>query len=163
VPAAWVASMYGGTANSKIFNNTIIRSASAKAGFKPFRMGWSERDDCIAKNVEFRSNNFQGTTFDLQVTDQPHSYSVYWTLTINAVDAEKKPMKNTEVTIADANNAIAFRGKTDSSGVLKTELLEYTVKGKEKIISSPYTISAAGIKKEIYLDSNRQITCIINK
>ena len=48
--------------------------------FKPFRMGWKEREDCIAKNVEFRSNDIRGANFDMDATEQDHSYSVYWTL-----------------------------------------------------------------------------------
>lgn len=39
VPAIWVASMYGGAANTKIFNNTIIKTSGTLTDFKPIRMG----------------------------------------------------------------------------------------------------------------------------
>jgi hypothetical protein len=60
VPAAWLATPYGGTSNTKIYNNTIIRSANAPPDFKPFRMGWAERDDTFAKDVQFNSNDNRG-------------------------------------------------------------------------------------------------------
>src|SRR5258705_9140407 len=85
VPAVWVATMYGGAANSKLYNNTIIRSPGARPDFRPIRMVWSGRDDCVAKNIEFRSNEVLSSPFELDVTDQNHIYAVYCTLTLNVV------------------------------------------------------------------------------
>ena len=89
-------------------------------------MGWKERDDCFAKNVEFRSNVIKGADFDLDITDQPHSYSVYWTLNIKAADKKGKPLKDAEVIIRDKNNNVVAETKTDADGKLQTELLEYS-------------------------------------
>lgn len=47
VPAAWVASIYGGASNSKLYENTII--PLNKARFKTFMMGFAGCDDCVAK------------------------------------------------------------------------------------------------------------------
>ena len=161
VPAAWIASMYGGAANTKIFNNIIIKSPTANAEFKPFRMGSQECEGCIAKNVEFRSNDIRGSNFDVQATEQNHSYSVYWTLHVKVTDAKSNPVKNAEVTIHDKNNAVVLQTKTDEYGKLQTELPEYVVNGKEKNNSSPYTVSVAGCEKKVELNKNREITCIV--
>jgi len=158
VPAAWVASMYGGTANSKIFNNTIIKAASASSDFKPFRMGWAERPDCIAKNVEFRSNEFKGLKFDLDISDQDHSYAVYWTLTVNVKDRNGTPARSRNVKIIDTNRSVVLESKTDSSGILKTELLQYRAEGKNKFFSAPYIVDVDGNQKTVSLESNTTIT-----
>jgi hypothetical protein len=161
VPAAWVASMYGGAANSKIFNNTIIKSPTATSGFKPFRMGWAGGADCIAKNVEFRSNEFEGLKFELDVSDQDHTYTVYWTLTTQVTDTNGKPVKERDVVITDKNNTVVARAKTNSSGVLKSELLEYKSEGKNKLFFSPYIVEVAGVKKEVKLTGNTTIAYVV--
>ncbi len=161
VPAAWIASFYGGAVNTKIAGNTIIKSSTAGSDFKPFRMGSLDSKDCIAKDVEFRSNDIKGAKFELQATDQDHSYSVYWTLTVKIADEKRSPVKNAEVTIRDKGNAIVLQAKTDESGKLQTELPEYAVNGKEKNYSSPYTISVNSCEKKVELDKNMEITCVI--
>jgi len=155
VPAAWIASMYGGASNSKLYNNTIIPLNGAK--FKTFRIGTTGCDDCIAKNVEFRSNKIEGQKFEMDVTDQDHSFSVYWTLTVKVTDAKGTPAKNADVTILDKNKAVALQTKTDENGKLTVELAEYTVDGKKKKVSSPYIITAGTLKKEIELDRNKEV------
>ena len=133
----------------------------ANAGFKPFRMGWQECEECIAKNVEFRSNDIKGAKFDIEATDQDHSYSVYWTLSINVADKKGKPVKNADITIFDKNNVIVLQTKTGENGSLQTELQEYAVTGKEKKFLSPYTVSAGGCEKKVELNKNMEITCIL--
>jgi len=82
---------------------------------------------------------------------------VYWTLTVKIYDSKGVPGKNTDVTILDKNNTIIMHSKTDNSGRLSAELPQYSVEGKEKKISSPYTIIAGTLKKEIELDNNKEI------
>ncbi|MEP7107568.1 MAG: hypothetical protein ABI760_06285 [Ferruginibacter sp.] len=161
VPAAWIASFYGGTANTKIYNNIIIKSPTANAEFKPFRMGSKESEECVAKNIEFRSNDIRGAKFDIEATDQDHSYSVYWTLNVKVIDGKRRPVKNAEVIIHDKSNAVVLQTKTDENGKLLKELPEYAVNGKEKNYSSPYTISVAGFEKKVELKKNMEITCIV--
>jgi hypothetical protein len=155
VPAAWVASMYGGASNSKLYNNTIVPLNGAK--FKIFRIGTTGCDDCIAKNVEFRSNKIEGQKFDVEVTDQDHSYSVYWTLSIKILGTNGAPARNTDVTIRDKNNTIILQSKTNEAGKLSAELLQYSVDGKEKKVSTPYTVISGNLKKAIELDNNKEI------
>jgi hypothetical protein len=155
VPAAWIASMYGGASNSKLYNNTIIPSNGAK--FKTFRIGTAGCNDCIAKNVEFRSNNIEGQKFELDVTDQDHSYSVYWTLIVKIHDSKGIPGKNTDLTIRDKNNIVVLHSKTDENGKFSAELPQYIVDGTEMKVLSPYTVRAGTLKREIELDSNKEI------
>jgi hypothetical protein len=155
VPAAWIATMYGGASNSKLYNNTIIPLNGAK--FKTFQIGSVESDENVAKNVEFRSNVVKGGKFEIAATDQDHIYSVYWTLTVKVTDGKGKPVKNDGVTIYDKNNMVVLQSKTDGQGRLSTELPEYKVDGKEKKVSSPYTIHIDAIKKVVELDSNKEI------
>ncbi len=159
-PAAWLASFYGGASNSKIYNNTIIPLNHAK--FKTFRIGWSDSDESVAKNIEFRSNDLVGQKFDVQITDQDHSYTLYWTLNVQVTDAKGTPVKNTEVTVRDKNNAVVLITKTDEYGKMKTELPEYSANGKEKKYSAPYTVSAGGCEKKAALNKNTTITCTVS-
>lgn len=161
VPAAWVASMYGGTANTKIHDNVFIKSPGSAPDLKPFRMGWSERADCIAQHVEFRSNVFKGWKFGIDASDQDHSYAVYWTLTVRVESPGGKPLAGKEVSIADRDNAVVSQARTDSLGLVNVELPEYKVNGKEKVVSSPYTVEVEGVKREVTLDSNKTITSVI--
>ena len=151
----------GVASNSKIYNNTIIPLNHAK--FKTFRMGWSGCDECVAKNIQFRSNDLSGEKFDLQVTDQNHSYSVYWTLQVKVTDKKGTSVKNAEVTVRDKNGSVVLQTKTDEYGKLKTELPEYSVNGKEKNYSSPYTVSTSDCEKKITLDKNTSIKCTLSK
>jgi hypothetical protein len=155
VPAVWVATMYGGASNSKIFNNTIIPLNGAR--YKTFRIGFAGCDDCIAKNIEFRSNEITEGKIEISATEQDHSYSVYWTLNIKVTDAKGSPARNSDVLIRDKNNEVVLQTKTDDSGELITELAEYSVNGKEKKYLSPYKIVAGELGKEVVLDSNKEI------
>jgi hypothetical protein len=68
------------------------------------------------------------------------------------------PAKNTDVLIRDKNDVVILQAKTDESGKLNTELPQYKVDGKNIKVSSPYTIIAGTLKKEIDLDNNKEIT-----
>jgi hypothetical protein len=156
VPAAWVASFYGGASNSKLYNNTITPLPGAK--FKIFRIGSLGCDECVAKNIEFRSNRIENQKFAVEVTNQDHSYSVYWTLIVKVNDSKGKPVRDKEVTILDNSNAVVLKARTDDSGQIKTELPEYAVDGKRKTVSSPYTVTADRAKKKVELISNTEIS-----
>ena len=147
--------MYGGASNSRLYNNTIIPLNNAR--FKTITIGYTGCDDCIAKNIEFRSNATEGQKFEMCVTDQDHSYSVYWTLSITISDAKGTLNKNADVTILDKNNAVAIQTKVDNNGKISLELLEYAVNGKEKNVLSPYTIIVGDFKKTVELDCNKEI------
>lgn len=156
VPAGWIASIYGGASNSQLVRNTIV--PLGHASFKTFTIGYPGCDDCVAKNVEFRSNRVIGGSFDLDVSDQDHSYAVYWTLGITVTDGPDRPVGQAEVEVLDRNGAVVRTVKTDGKGKAVMELPEYRVEGKEREMYSPYVIVTGKIKKEVDLDRDKEIT-----
>lgn len=167
VPAAWIASFYGGAHNSNIYDNTIIPLNHAK--FQTFRMGWAGCEgcvqqacaECVAKNIQFRSNNVVGQKFGIEATDQAHSYSVYWTLQVKCKDESGRLINNLEVIVRDKNGSAVERKRTDGSGIIKTELEEYSVDGKEKKYLSPFVVSVGGVEKKVLLNKNMDIEFIV--
>jgi hypothetical protein len=157
----WVACRYGGDENTKIFDNTIIKSPLATTDFKPIRMGWAERDDCIARDIQFRSNNFEGIDFGFNATSQPHSYSVWWTLKVKVTDKKGNAVNGAEVRIQDKNGKEVARQFSDNLGFIKTELQEYSVNDKEKSSVSPFTIIVGEKKEKIVLNKNQEISITI--
>ncbi len=155
--------MYGGAGNTKIYNNIIIKAPGSGTDFKPFRMGWAGRDVTVAKNIQFRSNEFRGFPFDIDVTDQHHSYSVYWTLNVKVLDKNSNPLRGADVRIMDKNKKMIDSKKTDANGYLKEELLEYSVDGPKKIYSSPYTLMTGKMKKEVILNKNSEVVLQMKK
>ena len=161
VTPIWAASSYGSATNTKIYNNRITKAPNTLADFKAVLMGWSERGDCLAKNIEFRSNNIEGMEFDIDASDQHHSYSVFWTLNVNMVNKKGIAVENAEIRILNKNGIEVTNQKTDKNGSVKVELLEYSVDGKEKTFMSPYTVIAGKKKKDIHLIKNSEITLVI--
>jgi len=158
VPAAWVASRYGGAKNTSIFNNTIIRSSKADSDFKPFRMGWAESRDCIASDIKFSSNEFEGLDFSIDATNQHHTYSVFWTMTIHVIDKKGKGVTGYDVLILDKNKEEVMSQKTNSRGSIQVELPEYSVAGSTITYLSPYTVTVDKKKEEVSLNANQEIT-----
>ncbi|HET9487924.1 MAG TPA: hypothetical protein VFO54_10830 [Chryseosolibacter sp.] len=162
VPAAWIGTMYGGAAQTKLANNTIIKSPDAPPDFKPFRMGWSERSDVAARNIEFRSNEITGSPFVLDLTGEDHSFSVYWTLRVHVVDKKGRAIENAEVIMKDRNGTTVHSGLTGVDGEISRELLEYAVDGSHKTIHSPYTVEVGRSREKIALNKNRDLTVVTN-
>jgi len=50
-----------------------------------------------------------------------------------------------------------MKSKTDKNGLLSVELPEYEVDGKVSKISSPYVVTYGKVKKQVVLDSNKEI------
>lgn len=111
----------------------------------------------------FRSNEFQGFPFDMDVTDQDHSYSVDWTLNVKVSDKNSNPLKYTDVKILDKDKKIVISAQTDVNGYLQEELLEYSVDGPKKIYSSPYTVITGKMKKEVNLNKNSEVVLQIKR
>lgn len=158
VPAAWIASMYGGAANTKVYNNTIISSAKTGERFNAVRMGSAGCDWCVAKDIEFRSNKVEGGNFDLAVTDQDHNFSVFWTLDVEVKDKKGNPLKGADVIILDQKQQQAATGKTDESGVFSAELKEYSYDKTGKTLLAPYTVVFGKAKKQVPLNGNTKVT-----
>jgi hypothetical protein len=155
VPAAWIATFYGGASNSDLYNNTII--TPARSEFSSFRIGSAGCEECVAKNVRFRSNIIKGQKFSLDVTDQDHSYSVFWTLIIVIKDSKGSPVNNADISIINKFGETVMKTKTDASGKISQELIEYSVERNTRKDFSPYTIKAGKTIKEVNLDNNKEI------
>ena len=161
VPAVWVACRYGGDMNTKLYDNTIIKSPLAKTDFQPIRMGWAEREDCIARDIELRSNKFEGIDFGIDATDQPHSYSVWWTLKVKVTDKKGNVIKGAEVRILDNNGNEVASQQTDNQGIIKTELKEFSVTDKQKSSETPFTVLVGEKKEKVNLNKNQEINITI--
>jgi hypothetical protein len=114
----------------------------------------------VAKDVEFRSNTFEGLDFGVDATDQPHSYTVWWTLTVNVTDKKGKAAKGADIQILDENGAEVFHQQANDQGGIQVELQEYSVNDKEKLPRSPYTIVVGKTKTKVNLNKNTAINLI---
>jgi hypothetical protein len=157
VPAAWVASRYGGAKDTRIFDNLITKSTDAGSDFKPFRMGWIEWKGCVAENIQFESNDITGAPFEIDATEQPHSYSVYWTLTVCVTEKNGNPVASEKVIIQDRNGARVKELVTPEKGTITVSLPEYYFTRQEKHYSSPYLVLAGKNKLIVNLDHNLEV------
>jgi hypothetical protein len=162
VTPVWVACGYGSATGTVIAGNSFIRSADAETDFPAVRMGWIERADCLAKDIEFRSNKFKGLDFSIDASPQHHSYAVYWTLTVNIVGKEGEDIKGAEIGILDKNGREVLTGKSDERGSIEVELPEYSVDGNVTTYASPYTVHLKRMKEEVILNSDQVITMKVN-
>jgi hypothetical protein len=158
VPAVWVASRYGGAKDTRIRENRIIKSDSAPDNFKAIRMGWMEWKGCVAENIRFESNEITGAPFEVDATDQPHSFSVSFTLTIHVADKAGKPVEGIMVKIRDKNGKEAAAMHSSGDGSIRVQLPAYSFSSPLRQYASPYTILAGKIKKIVDLDENKEIT-----
>ena len=160
VPAFWVASRYGGATDAKIYNNTIIKSATADKNFKPIRMGWDGYYRCVARNIQFRSNVIEGSGFEIDATAQDHSYTVYWNLEVQVTDRKGKGFAGEEVRILDGSGTEVFKQWTGKEGTVICELPEYSMSSSEKVFSTPYAVIAGKKREIIELTGNSVVTFV---
>lgn len=160
VPAAWIASMYGGASNTRLYNNTI--SSLNSTSVKTFRIGWKSCETCVAKNVKFSSNKIIGGMFDLDVTDQLHSYTVSWTYNLKVVDIGGNTVNRKLVTITDRHGKAIVQDSTGVDGMLRVELEEYSVEGNQKRQAMPYTVKVGEKIKELQIRENTDDVLVIN-
>jgi hypothetical protein len=161
VPAAWVAARYGGASNTKIFNNKIIKSEHGDQNFLPFRMGWEPCESCYAKDVVFRSNELEN--MDVDITDQEHSFEVFWTLTVKVTDEAGIRLRDRDITIRDKSNQIVAEGKTDDKGAWSVELLDYAFSEGSKNSRNPYRVNSGSASESVVLDRNKTVELSIGR
>lgn len=153
VPAAWVASMYGGTSQSKLYNNTF-KSIKKKQKFATINMGYQNCSTCYANDVEFKSNEVKGGKFTINRTNQAHSYKVYWTYQLQLLDKMKKPLAGKKLVIRNSKNELVAELETDSNGRIKTELLSQEKQPDADPVNLSYTVDVSGTQKTIALTKN---------
>ncbi len=154
VPAFWIASRYGSAQNATISGNKILKSGSGTENFSPFRMGWYRN---IARNIELRSNIIEGTDFVIDKTEQEHTYSVYWTLTIKVTDKKGSPSEGADVKVTDSKGIEVISTKTNKYGIIEKELIDYVVDGKIMTTYSPYIVISGNKKYVVKLDKNQEL------
>lgn len=157
VPAAWVATRYGGTAHTEIYNNTIIRSPDAPENLKPYRMGWRNCKSCYAENVVFRSNTFEGMDFGIEMTDQNHSYEVFHTLEVLVTNGSGARMPDKLISIKNNSGKILKEGRTNEQGTWEVELQEYYFREGEKVSKNPYLVTCENVSQQIDIHQNQTI------
>jgi hypothetical protein len=158
VTPIWVACGYGSATGTVIAGNKIIRSSDAETDFPAIRMGWIERTDCLSKDIEFRSNEFEGLDFDIDATAQHHSYSIYWTMTVNVIDKKGEEVSSAKVSILDKNGEEVLSQWTNDNGSISVELPEYKVDDTLLTYLSPYTVIVNNQQKEVFLNTNQEIS-----
>jgi len=162
VTPIWVASGYGSATATVITGNKFIRSAGAETDFPAIRMGWIESTNSLARDLEFRSNEFKGFDFSIDASDQHHSYSVYWTMTVNVNDKTGRVVPGAKVIIQDKNGREVLSGSTSDKGSFSVELLEYKADGTQVTNLSPYRVIVNNQQKEVFLLSNQEISMTIS-
>ncbi len=153
VPAGWIASMYGGASNSYLYNNKITPLNGAE--FSTFRIGTEGCDDCVAKNIRFRSNHTEGGKFSLSATSQDNTWTVSWNLLVRVSDSLGKIAGNEAVIIMDNFGKIAYKGNTGPNGEISVDLPQYSAEGTNKKMYSPYTVITGSASKQVTLDDDK--------
>ncbi len=159
VPAAWIACRYGNASNTEISRNLIIRAQGADSMLKPFRMGW--QNETVAKNIQFKSNEIRGMDFGIDITKQPHTYKVWWTLDISVRDRTGEPVPDAPVEIYDKDGKKFITGITDATGHFKPELKEYDYNAGIKNFASPYEVRCGRQKDKVALIKNSELEIIL--
>lgn len=156
VPAAWIASFYGGASTSDLHNNTITALEGGK--FPTFTIGSDGCDDCVARDVKLRSNKVVGQSFSIQATRQNHTYAVYWTLTVKVEDNQGSPIAGTLVSVSDKTGKEVASQTTDAQGMVAMELPQYSHQGTTEEFATPYAVQALNRTELVDLNENKTIT-----
>ncbi len=162
VTPIWVACGYGNATGTVIAGNRIIRSSDGERDFPAIRMGWIEDGDRIARDIEFRSNCFEGIDFSIDASPRPHSYAVYWTLTVHVRDERDRTIGGAVVGILNHKGEQVLSLHTDEHGVVSAELPQFRVDDKKITHLAPYTVILEDQKKTVPLESNREIHMRVN-
>lgn len=161
VTPVWIAGKYGGTINTRIENNVIVKSANAPADYVPFRMGSAGCEDCVAKNVILRSNTVVNDSFSIRVEGKGHSYKIFRKLRIVLTDRQKNPLAGADIAVFDAYGTLVSTLQTDIDGSISADLLQTEVSGELKKSYSPYTLSVGKTKVNVPLNKDTTISLVV--
>src|SRR5690606_11756914 len=139
VPPVWVASMYGGASQSKLYNN-LFKPLRPSDKFATINMGFENCNTCYASDVEFRSNEVENGVFSINKTKQDHSYKVYWTYRLQLLNKKKQPLAAKTVLIKNQNNEIVAELISDAEGWIQTELLSEEKQKTADVSYLSYTV-----------------------
>ncbi len=153
VPAAWVATRYGGTANTKISKNTFINTG--KENNPPIRMGWKSCNNCYAKDVVFDSNISEGADFFIDQTDQEHSYKVLWMLKVNVTG--KEDFEGSKIQVLDVDGQLVEEGFLGAVGKWEGSLLGKAAGNQILGEWRTYQIRIGNERRTIEMNRNRAL------
>lgn len=157
VPAFWIASPYGKAENVRVIGNTITKAAGTSGDFFPVRLG---SGGYLATDIEFRSNIIEGAELNFTGTLNAHTYSVFWTLTVNVLDKDGQPIKDKGIEILNKHGNSAFKGKSSETGTVNVELREYNFIQNLKQMDSPYRVIIGEQEVPVTLDKNIEINIL---
>jgi nitrous oxidase accessory protein NosD len=158
----WLATPYGNATGTKIIGNTLIRADDAGSGYRPVRLG---DGGALAKDISFVSNKVVGGSNKLEFTSTgvSHSYTVGWLLTINAVDKNDIPVAAEAVEIVDKDGNVVYEGVTGQNGNVEAVLLEYSHANRTTKNFNPYRIRIANTEVPVEMNSDKEITLVVNR
>ena len=159
-PAAWVASRYGAASETKIYYNTIVKSATAGEDFSPIRMGWDGYHRCVARDIHFCSNTVEGGDFTIDATGQDHSYTVSWKLEIRVTDKKGNALEGRQVRVLAKNGEEVYKGPATDGKLILEELPEYSFSSGDINFSNPYTVILGKTKQKVELSRDSVVTII---
>ena len=125
-------------------------------------MGWKGWEGCVAENISLSPILLTGDHFSIDATDQAHSYTVFWTLTVKVVDKTGKPVYGADVRILDKRGREMLNTKTSVDGIIEAQLPEYSFISPEVTFNSPFKVIVGKKTIEVKLDKNMEIK-ILNK
>jgi hypothetical protein len=163
VPAAWIGTPYGGARGILLAGNEFIRADNAGPDYKPFRLGFVPYQKAYATEIEFRSNTFTGSGFGAVATEQPHSYKVFSTLSVQVSSRNGAPLAGCEVSVTNRDGEEVYNGATCGQGRVSVELLSFSFDGGKRGATARYTVRAGGRKEKVSLESNNSLKLVLSK
>jgi hypothetical protein len=161
VSAFWLAGSYGGTVNTEISNNIITKATDAGEHFSPVIIGFGNGADCLAKQVEFRSNEVVGERFRIKQDNKAHTYTINWQLDLALFNKKEQPSAGKKVVIKNSAGEIVKELMTDPEGKLKVTLPAYTFDKSDKQSESPYLLEVGKEKKQVVLEKDEQLKWVL--
>ncbi len=163
VPAAWIGTPYGGAKGALLAGNEFVRAGNAGSDYKPFRLGFTPLEKAYATDIEFRSNKFTGSGFGAVATDQPHSYMVYSTLSVQVSSRDGAPILGRDVSVTNRDGQEVFSGATCAQGRVSVELPSFSFSAGKRSKTARYTVRAGGRKENVSLEANNTLKLVLSK
>ncbi|MCB4756103.1 MAG: hypothetical protein LHV69_03570 [Elusimicrobia bacterium] len=177
-----IRSNYRWFSNSDISNlefrsNTFVIGDDPVSPFEPLvAYRYSESDNGAVRHIRFINNQYLDTASQNAFvntsifkkfyynfgTDPLSSFHYSWTLRINAVDENNRPVANRIVLIEDKDGREVVRALTDDAGRVETVLDEFLNEGGAKTFYNDYTATLFDgnfeVSASVTMDQPRELT-----
>jgi hypothetical protein len=158
VTPVWIGNPYGNAEDIVFSGNIIEASPGMDSTFAAIRMG----PEYKASGIELRSNEFRNNDFRIDASGKPHSYILYWKMSLRLTDKRNRPVVDAEVSFHDVTGKETMKCRSDQNGITECELPEVSVQGQSQINYSPYTIVTGKQKFIVPLNRNTKKVLQIN-